>query len=203
MTRAGIMPRIAFVCLVLVGGCSFQGNYDGPRLYCHDGMCPSGLECRMDLNPAECRAERMDAAIDMPIDTMGMDADASPGVALDCFDPGILTSAVQVSGNTSARSNRMTSVCSGGVQNAKDAVYKITTTAPNQQLRVAITGNLNAYVLNACNETPNTVACLGSTAATSSASITVTAAAAGNYWIVVDAINPATMGGYGLTVTIQ
>jgi hypothetical protein len=197
------MPRIALVCLLLVGACRFDADYTGATVRCSDEMCPAGLECREVDGHKVCLEKRMDAAIDMPADTMGMDADGNPGVALTCVDPGILTSGQPVSGNTTPRMNLMTSFCGGGVQNAYDAVYRITTTAPNKQLLVSINSSLSAYVLNACMQTPNTAACLGSNPANQGNPINVAAAAAGNYWVVVDNLNAGIMGPYTLTVTIQ
>jgi len=197
------MPWIAVLCL-LVGACRFDADYTGARVLCRDGECPDGLECREDLMPRTCREPRMDAAVDMPVDTMPDGNDAMPP-ALTCAQPGLLTSGVQVSGTTTGRMNLMTSFCSAGVQNAFDAVYRITTTMPNKQLLVSIggSGNLSAYVLNACMQTPNTAACLGSTAASAGNPINVSASMMGNYWVVVDNLNAAAAGPYTLIVTIQ
>jgi hypothetical protein len=201
------MPRIALVCLGLVGaGCAFSGNYDGVRLTCSDGMCPAGLECREDINRphGECREMRMDSGIDMLGDGMMMDGDAPPSAQLLCLDPGILTSGVSVSGSTMGRSNTVTSQCNGGVMNAPDAVYKITTSAPNKQLNVAITNTtLNAYVIAPCSAAPAIPTCLGTTAAANNSPINVTATAVGAYYVVVDAVPSTSNGGYTLTVTIQ
>jgi hypothetical protein len=201
------MPRIALGCLLVAGGCAFSGNYDGARLTCSDRICPAGLECREDINPpmGECRELRMDGGIDTPVDMMMMDADAAPS-ALICSDPGLLSSGVNVSGTTAARVNKMSSLCSGGggVQNGPDAVYRITTTQPNKQLRVEITGSLNAYVTNApCTESPATQACLGSVVATAGNPATVAAASVGQYFVVVDTLSAGVSGPYTLTVTIQ
>ena len=196
------MPRIALVCLLLVGACRFDADYSGANVRCSDDMCPAGLECRVVDGQKVCREPRMDAAVDMPGDMS--DADGNPGVALTCADPGILTSGQTVSGNTTARMNLMTSFCGGGVQNAFDAVYRITTTAPNKQLLVNISNSsLSAYVLNACMQQPNTAACLGSNPANQGNPINVAAAAAANYWVVVDNLNAGLVGPYTLTVTIQ
>jgi len=197
------MPWIAVVCLVVVGACRFDADYAGATVRCSDDICPSGLECRLIDGQKLCAEKRMDAAVDTPADTAGDAVDGMPAV-LTCVDPGMLTSAVPVSANTTGRMNLMTSFCSGGVQNAVDAVYRITTTAPNKQLVVNISNSsLSAYVLNACMQTPNTAACLGSTAAGSGNPISVAAASAANYWVVVDNLNAAAAGPYTLTVTIQ
>jgi hypothetical protein len=191
------MPWIALVCLgLVVGGCSFEADYSGVTVTCEiTPNCPSPLECRDKL----CQEKHKDAAVDdMPMIDM-MDG---PPPALVCLDEGILVSGVPASGSTSNRTNTMTSFCGGGVQNAKDAVYKITTTAPNKQIMVQINA-LSAYVLNACMPTPNTAACLGSNPATATAPITVTAAAAGPYFVVVDNLVAGAMGTYTLTVTVN
>jgi len=196
------MPWIAVLCLLVVGACRFDADYTGATVLCRDDMCPAGLECREDLTPPTCREPRMDAAVDMPIDTMG-DGNDMMLPALTCMQPGILSSGVMASGSTASRTNTVTSQCNGGVMNAADAVYRISTTAINQQLMVSITGSLNAYVIQPCSVAPATPMCIGTTAASSVSPITVTATTIGQYFVVVDAIPPATSGAYGLTVTIQ
>jgi len=190
------MPRIALLCLGLAGACSFDADYTSGTYSCSDDKCPSGLVCQANL----CVAERRDAAVDV-VDTMpSNDADGGGGPEMSCNDPGILTNGQTVSGSTDNQINRMMSFCAGGVQNAKDAVYKITTTAPNQQLTVFITGSLTAYVLNSCM--PN-AACLTSNVASAGNSLAVTAANAGAYWVVVDNINVSLMGAYTLKVNVN
>ena len=191
------MPWIALVCACVLGACSFEADYTDGTLSCvSDPKCPSGLECREGV----CRELRKDAAVDAPADT----ADAHVA-DLTCSDPGVLVSGMEVSGTTVGRTNLTASVCSGGggVQSAPDAVYRITTATVNQQLHVSITGSLNAYVLNACMNMPNTVACMDGVVATETNPIDITAAAAGDYFVVVDALTMGTTGPYELTVTVQ
>ena len=193
------MPWIAVVCLLVVG-CSFDADYAGAR--CSD-VCPSHLECRMVGGDKQCLEKRKDAAVDMPLDMMVDGNDAMPP-RLDCGDPGILSSGVTVSGTTVGRTNLMQSFCGGGFQNAADAVYQITTMQPNKQLNVTITtASLSAYVINACMTGTNTPACLGGSAASNGSPITVTAANAGAYFVVVDNLVVNAMDTYMLRVTIQ
>lgn len=189
------MPWIAVLCLCLVGACSFDADYSGGTYSCSAPAmeCPSGLECREGM----CVGPRMDAAIDTPVD--GDAADASLP-ELSCAIPGVLTSGQTVSGTTVGRQNMMTSTCANMVQNARDAVYAITTAAPNQQLTVTITGTLNAYVLNACEPS---IACLTGKVASSGSSLLVTAAMATTYFVVVDHYNPTAEDSYQLKVTAQ
>jgi hypothetical protein len=193
------MPWIALVLACLVGGCFFDADYSGTIRCGADDKCPSGLACGADR---VCRAPgTVDGAVgDAIADTMpdGMQP------ALTCVQPGILTSGIAVTGSTTGRQNNMVSFCSSSQQTAVDAVYKITTTAPNKQLVVAVSNTtLSAYVLNACMQMPNTPACLGGTVATSGNPISVTAAAAADYWIVVDSSLAAANGMYTLQVDIQ
>jgi hypothetical protein len=201
------MPRIALVCLGLVGGCSFDADYAGGTYACSletDPKCPSGLECRDHV----CREPRLDAAIDTAMDDVMIDTPPT-GQALTCVDPGLLTSGTAVSGTTVSRASLMSSFCTGGggVQNGPDAVYRITT-ATGGQLLVSITGNLNAYVITAatsgapCMMSPNTPACLGGAVATMGNPISV-AVGAGQYFVVVDNLNAGVAGPYTLTVTVQ
>ena len=87
------------------------------------------------------------------------------------------------------------------MQNARDAVYKITTTAANQQLTVFITSStLTAYMLNTCSPS---AACLTGNVASNGNPLAVTAASAGPYWIVVDNLNAGLTDAYSLRVTVQ
>jgi hypothetical protein len=111
---------------------------------------------------------------------------------------------VAVTGSTTGHQNNMQSFCSGQPQFAIDVVYQITTSAPNKQLVVSISNSsLSAYVINACMQMPNTPACLGGTVATAGNPISVTAAMATDYWVVVDNNLAAANGMYTLQVDIQ
>ncbi len=194
------MPWIVLVCACVLGACSFEADYTDGTFYCRDNpACPPGLTC--DETSGVCVAQPKDAGTD---DVLA-DAPDAHVAELTCSDPGVLISSMEVAGTTDGRTNRTASVCSGGggVQSAPDAVYRITTTAVNQQLHVSITGSLNAYVLNACMNAPNTVACMDGVVATETNPIDITAAAAGDYFVVVDALAVSTTGTYELTVTVQ
>jgi len=192
------MPWIALVLACLVGGCSFDADYSGTVVCGTNGECPSGLECGPGM---VCRPPRMDAAVDTPTDTT---PDGNPQPALTCVQPGILTSGSAVTGSTTGHSNNMQSICSSNPQFAVDVVYKITTPAANKQLVVSISNSsLNAYVINACMPMPNTPACLGGTVATAGNPISVAAALATDYWVVVDSNLAAVNGAYTLQVDIQ
>jgi hypothetical protein len=191
MTSAGIMPRIFVSWALLVGAaaCSFDAPYGGGHYTCSDGVCPSGLVC----TAGTCVVPGM-------IDAFVPDVRQA---ALTCADPGpIATAGGTFTGTTTARSNTVSASCSGGIMNAPDAVYRFDATL-GDQLTIAIAASwaANAYAIAPCSLAPATPTCLGSTAATPSSSITITAGFTGPHFIVVDGINPAVDGSYTLTIT--
>ena len=190
------MPRIALLCLLVVGACSFDADYTGGTYRCGDGKCPSGLTCI----GGQCALPGKDAAVDtVPEDAM-IDAREA---ALLCLDPGILPAGGgTVMGTTVGRDSTVSASCNAGVMNSADAVYRVDANV-NQSIMVSITGTLNAYVIAPCSATPATPMCIGSTAASMNSPISVTAAFTGQYFIVVDQINPATTGPYTLTVAVN
>ena len=192
------MPWIAVLCACLVAACSFEADYSGGTYRCEEGgTCPAGLACTDD---GRCVAPVKDAAVDVAVNDVM--PDATPP-ALDCGDPGILSDGEMVMGTTQGRANFMQSLCGGGMQFGKDAVYRITTTAPNEQLVVTITGALTAYVLDACMPYPDTPACLDNALASSATQITVSAPTLGDYFVVVDNSSAGIAGAYTLRVNVN
>jgi hypothetical protein len=191
------MPWIAIVCACLVGACSFDADYSGGTYTCKDGKCPSGLTCSDD---EVCVEPPNDGGVDMAfVDAM---TDASPP-ALDCGEPGALTDGQMVEGTTEGRDNLMQSMCGGGFQFGNDAVYRITTAAPNKHLVVTVTGSVSAYVLNTCVPKPNTPACLDNALASSGTQITVGTTTMGDYFVVVDNPSALVSGAYTLRVNVN
>ncbi len=196
------MHRFAVLGFVFVGACFFDADYGAGGFKCSDGRCPSGLVCDMDTNRCVTHldggpGDAMDAS-DAPPDVA---IDAMPA-ALTCVDPGIIAmTGGSASGTTVGRTSTISASCNGSVMNGNDAVYRITAAAGDMYL-VGITG-VKAYVIMPCSLSPATPACIGNTAASPGNPISVTATAAGQYFIVVDHENPATSAAYTLTVTKQ
>ena len=182
------MPR--FVALLLLVGCSFDGDYTGGTYLCSDGVCPSGYTCSAGV----CRlpdARTLDALGDSHV------------AALTCADPGILSpSGGTVNDTTVGRANMVTASCGGFVTNGPDAVYQIETVG-SAMLTVSIAGSypVNAYVIAPCTVAPATPACRGNALASAGAPITVSAPA-GDWFVVVDGVNAALSGSYTLTVSV-
>ena len=193
------MPRIALVCLGLVGGCFFDADYSGGTLTCRDGTCPSDLECRTDLMPPECRAPRQDAAVDTPM----MDVIDARLAALTCNDPGVLSMTGSTAmGTTEARSNTVAALCNGSVHNGFDAVYRIDAAA-GKQLNITITApsfSATAYVVQPCGSGNG---CVGNVYAQPNVPINVTVLAGGPPFVVVDSTFSAMSGAYTLNVTVN
>src|SRR5687767_6388328 len=199
MTRPGIMPRIALVCLVLVGGCFFDADYSGGRLTCGDGICPADLECRQDLEPPVCRAPRQDAAVDTPM----MDVIDARLAALTCNDPGVMPmTGGTAMGTTMGRTNMVAPMCNGSVHNGFDAVYRIDAAA-GKQLNITITApsfSATAYVVQPCGSANG---CVGNIYAQPGVPINVTVLAGGPPFVVVDSTFSAMNGTYTLNVTVN
>jgi hypothetical protein len=186
------MPRIALVCLCLVGACRFDADYSGATVGCSDGICPAGLECREDV----CREPRRDAAIDMPM----TDAIDARQAALVCADPGVLGNMGGGDAkSTVGRPAVVNPTCNGSVMTGKEAVYKIAPGSGKQML-VSIANSFSgatAYVVQPCAA----AACLTNMYATPTAPISLTTLA-GDLFVVVDSNLSAAAGDYTLTVTI-
>jgi len=184
------MPRIAGLCALLVGACSFDAPYGGGHYTCSDGVCPAGYTC----SPAkQCvQGGTNDAAID------GRPA------ALTCSDPGPFpATGGMTSGTTASRSNTVSASCGGAVMNGPDAVYRIQL-AGAKQLTVSLTASYaaSAYVIAPCQLAPATPACQSDTAAAAGSPLVVSLGA-GTYFIVLDGVNAAIGGTYTLTVAVQ
>lgn len=184
------MPRFLLVLTIFVGGCAFDARY-AEGVACSDGKCPSGLTCHME------RCVSM-IPIDMAMNEMPPEG---PPAALNCADPGALTSGVAVTGTTAGGTSKMSSSCGGFVNNGPDRVYRITMNGTNQ-LQVHIdSGGRKAYVLAGCIESPTTPACLGNTRASLGSPILVTPAA-GPAFVVVDDETAGLSGPYTLRVQV-
>ncbi len=192
------MPWIAVVCLCLVGACRFDADYRGGTYHCSDGKCPSGLTCGAD---EVCREAGTDAAIDMPVDTMVMDA---PPNELSCADPQPFPATGGSTVNTTVgKLNKLMPTCNGSMMFAPDAVYKIDPGAAGKQMLVKITPTnasfaVVAYVTTTC---PSTT-CLTNTYAYANNSIIITTLA-GPHYIVVDSALSGQTGEYTLMVSVQ
>lgn len=190
------MPRIALVCLCLVGACSFDADYASGVYRCSDGNCPDGLVCEPNLDGDKvCRPPRMDAAIDMPVGDGMPDARAH---SLNCADPEPLDPSGDTFMNTTAnRTSKVAPQCFNGVMNGADAVHVVETT-PGRQMLVDVAGysGVAAYVISTCP----TNACNGNKYATAGDPITVTTLAGKNY-VVVDSLLAPANGAYTLTVS--
>ena len=194
MTSAGIMPRFAWICALLVGAgaCSFDASYTG-HYTCRDGKCPQGYVCT--TQKVCIPSQPGDAAIDArPIDART--------AALTCSDPGLFPAAGGTAmGSTGApRANTVSASCGGVVMNGPDAVYRIDL-ASTTQLTISLTASYaaSAYVLAPCTLAPQTPTCETDTAAAPGNPL-VLSAAAGSHYIVVDNPNPTLSGTYTLTV---
>jgi hypothetical protein len=199
MTRTRIMPRIALVVLCLLGGCSFEADYAGGTYKCTevDRNCPAGMECRLDLN--ECRAPRMDAAVDATDGSMTTDGRLT---ALTCDDPQPFPPTGGETVNTTAgRVTKLMPNCNGSNMFGPDAIYKIEPGAGKQMLvgiepTVASYG-VAAYVTTTC---PSTT-CLTNKYAFAGNPMSMTTLA-GPHYVVVDSPFSAQTGQYRLTITI-
>jgi hypothetical protein len=144
----------------------------------------------------------MDAAVDMPGDTMMMDADAMPA-ALTCGDPGPFPpTGGMTSSTTVGRSSTVAAQCVAVVMNGPDAVYKIDPGA-GKQVSISIATTMGSYQVAAYAVSPcPTTACLQNKYATPGNPITITAIA-GVQYIVVDSQFSTGMGPYTLTVSVN
>ncbi|HEX5063990.1 MAG TPA: hypothetical protein VFV99_31640 [Kofleriaceae bacterium] len=191
------MPRIALLCLALVGACSFDADYTSGTYSCSDDKCPSGLVCQNQL----CVAERRDAAVDV-VDTMQGDASDGQMAELSCALPGALAATGGAdSGTTVDRTSHVGAQCGGFLMAAGDAVYRITPGAGKQMTISVSTMTTSfmvfAYVTTMC---PASV-CSPNMVATPGNSLVVTTVA-GPQYIVVDSYGGMT-GPYMLNVTVN
>ncbi len=184
------MPRIAVLCALLASGCWFDADYRGGHYTCSDGVCPTGEQCVA----GECTTSAGD----------GGSPDTTSEAALTCADPGLFASAGgTVTGSTAGRTSQMSALCGGAIMNGPDAVYRITVAA-GAQLHISISGDyaVAAYALAPCAATPATPTCEGETGAVEDLPIVVTAATAGEQFVVVDSVSPIGSGSYSLTVSV-
>jgi hypothetical protein len=192
------MPwNLALCVLAIAGGCVFSADYGGGQYRCSDGKCPSGLACSADQ---KCVAHPpIDAAPgDVPAD-LTIDARLA---ALTCVDPGLIAPAGDTqTGTTVGRTSTISASCGGFVMNGADAVYRLTAAAGDSYL-IGITG-VKAYVIAPCSVSPATPVCIGNAFASPGNPISLTAAFAGQHFIIVDHDNAATTAPYTLTVTKQ
>lgn len=193
------MPWNVALCVLALTGCVFSADYGGGTYRCSDGACPSGLVCSSDgrcVAPTAIDAPPGDVSPDVPM----IDARLA---ALTCADPGPIAAAGGTeNGTTAGRSSTISASCGGFVMNGADAVYRLTVAAAGDSYLVGITG-VKAYVITPCSPTPATPVCLGNMFASPGNPISVSAAAAGPHFIVVDHESPATTAAYTLAVTKQ
>lgn len=192
------MPRIALVCLCLVGACRFDADYAGGRYQCHDGECPAGLVCRDELDPPICAKEPMDAAVDMPIDDVLRDG---PSHALTCADPERLPNSTSMrDGTTTNHPGQIQPLCKGSMMLGLEAVYSIDPGQGRNMLVSIETSTMSysvvAYVVMPC--TAN--ACIENKYATPGNPINITTLA-GTHYIVVDSNIAGANGTYTLNVS--
>ena len=192
------MPWNVALCVFVMTGCVFSADYGGGRYRCSDGVCPEGLVCTADqrcVASTAIDASTVDAVPDAMIDARL--------AALTCADPGPVPAAGSTEmGTTAGRTSTISSSCGGFVMNGADAVYRLTVAAAGDMYLIGITG-VKAYVIAPCSTTPATPVCLGNAFASSGNPVAITAAFAGQHYIVVDHESPATSGAYTLTVTKQ
>lgn len=200
------MPRIVVACALVVGGCSFSADYTGATVYCSDGKCPSGLECRTDLpTTPECRAPRQDAAMDVPGDVHDAPIDGRQ-YALTCNDPGpIAMTGGTVMGTTTGRpqGSMIAVTCNNQVMNGYDAIYKLENVGAGKQVNINLTATWTgaaAYIIQPCAATGS---CVGNVFAQNGSPVNVTTIANGAPFIVVDSTLSGTNGPYTLTVTVN
>ena len=188
------MPRIAWLCALLVGACSFDASYPGGHYTCRDGQCPSGYTCSAS-KLCVAGGGSADAAVDARPD--------GRVAALTCSDPGpIAATGGTVMGSTgSPRMNTVSASCGGEVMNGPDAVYRIDLAA-TAQLTITLSASYaaNAYLISPCTLEPATPTCETNTAA-SPGNPLVLSPAAGSHYLVVDNPNPALSGTYKVTVS--
>jgi hypothetical protein len=190
------MPRIALVCLCLVGGCSFDADYAGGVYRCSDGNCPDGLVCEPNLDGDKvCRKPRIDAGIDGPDD--GIPPDAMKH-ALNCADPyPFPATGGSYSDTTANRTSKLGAQCFNGVMNGPDTFHVIEPGAGKQMLvDIAASYSAAAYVISSCT----TTSCNGNTYATPGNPIMLTTLA-GKSYIVVDSLIATSSGAYTLTIS--
>jgi hypothetical protein len=144
----------------------------------------------------------MDAAVDMPTDTMTDGNDAMPP-ALTCAQPGMFPAMGGVASDTTvSRTNKVAPLCNGTVMNGADAVYSINPGA-GKQMTVSIATNTGGYQVVAYITVPcATGSCSVNMYATPGNPIVVTTVA-GPQFIIVDSGFAAMSGQYTLTVSIN
>jgi hypothetical protein len=197
------MPRIARTWGLVAGSllataCSFHADYGSGSYTCRDGKCPAGLVCSANhvcVGPGS-DAGGGDGAVDGVVD--------APPAALTCVDPGPFPAAGGTTmGTTAGRSNTVSALCGGVVENGADAVYRVDT-GVGARIQVSISGSypVAAYVIAPCTIAPSTPACEGDAAASAGNPIAVTTTFAGQHFVVVDGANAGLSGTYTLTVQV-
>jgi hypothetical protein len=190
------MPWKPLACVVLAA-CGFNADYRGGAYLCSDGVCPAGQTCVAGTCRPDDALGGSDAShVDGPPD--------GPPAALDCADPGTLSTAGSATGSTADRTSMVSALCGGIIQNGGDAVYAIDVAA-GSALHVSIAGDypVDAYVLAPCEPSPATPSCEGNALAVPGTPIVVTPTTAGQQFVVVDSEEAGSSGTYTLTVTIE
>jgi hypothetical protein len=190
------MPWIALVCACVVGACSFDADYSEGTYTCHDGKCPSNLTCIDEV----CVEPPKDAALDTPTDMM---IDARQ-YALTCNDPQpIAMNGPAIEGDTTNRSNMLTTSCNGSMMLGFDAVYRLDNVGAGKQVNLSITAAWSgaaAYIIQPC-ATGST--CIGNIFAQPNVPVNITTIANGPPYIVVDSTLSGTKGDYTVTVSVN
>jgi hypothetical protein len=199
MPRFAALVVVGFFNVIVVGGCWFSADYRSGNVACHDGNCPSGLTCVADVCVAHAPIDGAGSGVhDARIPDVPMQM-----AALTCADPGAFVADNTITGNTMDRTNTLSTTCNGTVMNGRDAVYKISGTA-GQQLTITPHSTaypVAAYLIAPC--TPGFPTCISNMFATDTAPVTIALGSLGDYFIVVDGINPTQFGAYTLTVTLN
>jgi hypothetical protein len=204
------MPRNArgrlgdFAMAIAAGalaGCFFDAGYQSGQTTCNDGQCPTGMVCNASH---VCVTPGHDAAIVDGSSSAGSDAADAHVAALNCAEPGELTSGTPATGTIVAgHANNVDAMCDGSFTNGADAVYAIAITAA-QSLDISLAGSdaLVAYVVASCEGLPDNPACIGSAYTTPTSSpVVASPGSAGTYFVIVDSVLATGSGAYSLTVT--
>lgn len=198
----------------LAAACRFDGSYDGTHLRCSaaDPRCPDGFTCVADVctEPGDATDATDAAGPDASVCELAAQAPDNDrcAAALDVTTAARAAGGTMVYGDTTGYAADLAPStlpgCTGSVEPGPDAIYKLTLQAGDQvALSLAPVAHDGAvYVLDGCSLTAS---CKGGADALGAGAIdaaSVPIAAAGTYYVVVDASLMAAAGCYALSVAI-